>query len=46
MVTSKARDVWEMYTDKLNSAVGEIRAPFHSGHSQHLKMLKGDICME
>lgn len=46
MVTSKARDVWEMYADKLNSAVCEIRAPFHTGHSQCLKTLKGDMCVE
>ena len=43
VVTSKARDVWEVYADKLNSAMCEIRAPLHNDHSQHLKMLKGDI---
>ena len=42
----KARDVWKLYANKLNSAVCKTRAPFHSDLSQHLKVLRGDIDMQ
>ena len=39
----KGRDVWELYAEKLNSIVCEIKAAFHIGRSQCLTMLTGNI---
>ena len=39
----EARGIWKLYADKLNSAVCKARATFHSDHSQHLTVLRGDI---
>ena len=42
----KGRDVWELYADKPNSVMCAIKAPFHTGRSQCLTMLTGNIGME